>query len=402
MSNSSEIIIVGGGVAGCSIAYHLAKRGVKSTILERESIAARASGKAWAVISTPSALRLFERENPEHSMFSIPEGDTVAHWIDLFSNTYARIRDIAQDLKQLGGIDIELGHFPIDMVALTDEQVEMCKGDLAGLNKQGVWDIHWIDAEEIFASYPDANPKIKGGLRTPVYQVEPYKYTLGYAQAAEKMGARVKQGEAVGFGTKGGRIISVKLKSGKELGADAVVIAMGPWTCEGTAWLGKEIPIQLVLESCLRMEVSKSMPLHAISDGVYAIVPRVGGKEVILGSAGIPHLRQDHWGTALSEDHKIEIMEACVALIPYLEDAKLIEYRGDLQGWAPGDTPMKPVLGRIPEWENGYVAARLGTLGMCQSAGVGQCMADLIVDGDMPFGFKQMMDYLSPAKVISK
>ena len=53
MSSKKDIVIVGAGVAGCSIAYHLAKKGIASTIIDRESIGARASGKAWGVVAYP-------------------------------------------------------------------------------------------------------------------------------------------------------------------------------------------------------------------------------------------------------------------------------------------------------------------------------------------------------------
>ena len=330
-------------------------------------------------------------------MFHSPEGETVAHWIELFNNAYTRIYDVARDLKTRGGMDIELATCPIDMLAFTEEDEKSLKGDIALLNSQGLWELHWIGPEQVHKSWPDVASDLRGAIRTVVHQVEPYKFTLGMAQAAEKMGSKVKQGDVVGFGTKGGKITSVKLASGKEIEGDAVVIAMGPWSGDGTKWLGKELPIQLVLEACLRMEVDKPLPLHGISDGKYTILPRYGGLELIMGSAGDPHLMQDHWGTALSEDHKYEILDASIEMAPSMEDAKLVEYRGDLQGWAPAPVYHKPVLGRIPEWENGYVATRFGTLGICQSLGAGTLMADLIVDGQVPLAHQRLMEYLDPA-----
>jgi glycine/D-amino acid oxidase-like deaminating enzyme len=56
MSTRKEVIVIGAGVVGCSIAYHLGRRGISTCVLDRESIAARASGKAWAVFTYAPAL----------------------------------------------------------------------------------------------------------------------------------------------------------------------------------------------------------------------------------------------------------------------------------------------------------------------------------------------------------
>jgi len=397
MSDKGNIIIVGGGVIGCSIAYHLGLRGYTSTIIEKESIAARSSGKAWAVIGSSGGLRLSELDPSENTMFHSPQGDTMTHWIELFINTYIRLNDVARDLKSRGGMDIELSTCPIDILAFTDEDETLFKNDIQKLNDTGVWELHWVEPQDVHKDWPDVAKELKGAIRTTVHQVEPYKFTLGLAQAAEKMGARVKQGDVTGFKTNHKRVTGVKLASGKEIEGDAVVIAMGPWSLDATKWLGNELPMQLVLEACLRMEVDNPLPPHGLSDGKYTILPRTGGRELIMGSAGDPHLMQDHWGTALSEDHKYEILENAIEIAPSLEDARLVEYRGDLQGWAPQPPYHKPVMGVMPGWENAFVATRFGTLGICQSLGAGTLMADLIIDGQPPMGHKKLMEHLDPA-----
>ena len=61
MSTRKDVIVVGAGVIGCSIAYHLGRRGVSTCIVDRESIATRASGKAWAVFTYAPAMLAYEK-----------------------------------------------------------------------------------------------------------------------------------------------------------------------------------------------------------------------------------------------------------------------------------------------------------------------------------------------------
>ncbi len=395
MSKKSDVIIVGGGVIGCSIAYHLGRKGIVSQIIERESIGARASGKAWAVQVYPA--NYFVTERMEGTLFAMPEGETMRHWIDLYWLGYHRMADITLDIQEKGGIDIEYGEMPRTMIATTDERAEELKGSVAYLKENGFYEAEWLDQNDVRKLFPSISHEVRGAMQVPCLQWEPYKYTLGLAQAAEKMGADVKQGEVVGFGTKAEKITSVKLASGTEIEADAVVIAMGPWTGQGTSWLGKEIPILVNMEECLRMEPSENLPLHYLTNGVNAIVSKVNG-DVIMGIAGQPHFVHD-FDSRLSEETKMRILEGAIEMLPELEDARLVEHRGDLEGWAPGPVYNKPVLGRLPEWENGYIAARFGTLGMTQSAGTGKVMADLISDGKAAFGLRRMMEHLSPARL---
>ncbi|GAH72471.1 unnamed protein product, partial [marine sediment metagenome] len=71
--SQKEVVIVGAGVIGCSIAYHLAQQGVPSQIIEMDSIAARASGKSWAVFSYPPTSLEMEGKPPD-LLFSAPVG----------------------------------------------------------------------------------------------------------------------------------------------------------------------------------------------------------------------------------------------------------------------------------------------------------------------------------------
>jgi len=390
------IAIIGAGAIGCSIAYHLAKRGVPSQVIERESIAARASGKSWAVFAYPPRFLGLEGQ-PQEQLFSMPAG-SVSPWLELIWLGYHRLPDVALELRESTGIDIGYGALGWVRLALSEIQEEAHREALASLRSQGHHEGYWMEAPDLKALFPDITPQARGGLVLPYLQVEPYRYTLGLAQAAEKLGAQFRQGDVIGFRRQGTRTVAAILASGVEVAADVFVLATGPWSGRSTSWLGRELPILVNREQCVRMEVSRRLPPYGLTaPNGQTIVPKVNG-DVILGHAGMPDLQTTLDVRLTTEEAKMLLLKDAVELLPSLGEAKLVEQRGDLECWSPPPRRIQPVLGRLPEWDNVYVATRFGTLGMMMSLGTGLVTAELVIGGGhAPGRFRRMLEVLSPA-----
>jgi glycine oxidase len=396
MASQREVVIIGAGAVGCSIAFHLAKQGVRSQIIEREAVAARASGKSWAVFVYPPRLIALEGQ-PGDLLFSMPVG-SVRPWLDLVWSGYHRLPDLALELREATGVDIGFGELSWVRLVFTEEQEAASRAALATLREQGYHEGYWMDRCDLHGLFPGLNDDVRGGAVFPFLQVEPYRYTLGLAQAAEKRGVQIRQGEVVGFRRQGSRVTGAVLASGAEVAADAFVLATGPWTGRSTSWLGRELPLLINREQCVRMEVPKRLPPFGLTvpNGV-TIVPKVDG-DVIVGHAGMPDLQSGFDADLTTAEEKMRMLTEAAELLPALNDARLVEHRGDFEGWSPGPRHIQPVLGRVPGSDNAYVAARFGTMGMMMSLGTGRIMADLIVAGDRtPVRFQHLLDVLSPA-----
>ena len=94
---------------------------------------------------------------------------------------------------------------------------------------------------------------------------------------------------------------------------------------------------------------------------------------------------------------KLETVKGVSRILPALEDATIVEHRGDLLAMAPTPPYQKPVMGRFPEWQNGYVASRFGGDGVCMSPATGELMAELIDTGVAPLRARRMFERLAPA-----
>jgi len=132
-------------------------------------------------------------------------------------------------------------------------------------------------------------------------------------------------------------------------------------------------------------------------DGV-TIIPKVGG-DVIVGHAGQADLQTEFDVSLTTEEVRMHLLSGATELLQDLGEAKLVEHRGDFEGWSPPPRRIQPMLGRIPGCENVYVAARFGTLGMMMSPGTGQIMADLVAAGGVaPLRFRRLLEVLAPGR----
>lgn len=392
-----QIVIIGAGVTGCSIAYHLAKLGVSCTLVERESIAERASGKAWAVSSYPLSWFLVESDPATHFHAEAEHG--IRHWLDLYASGYYRQRDIAMDLKTITGVDVGYTEFLSALVANNDEEVQIFKEEMARMHPVGGKELLYIEKDQLGELYPGINPDFLGAILWPAWTIEPYKYTLGLAQAAEKLaGAVIKTGEVTGFRSENGRVKSVKLASGAEIPADCVIITMGPWSGHGASYLDNQLPMGPILEQCIRLEYDKPLSKHMVLNGLAGFIPKPEGDYIF----GISSQSDETFSNAddpvrLDPETKFELMDELLKIYPDLGDAKIVEHRGDYMSWSPKAPHSKPVIGRMPNYTNAYIAARL-SVGMMASAGVGRIMSEYVLTGETPAHYVRMLDHLDPAK----
>jgi len=102
---------------------------------------------------------------------------------------------------------------------------------------------------------------------------------------------------------------------------------------------------------------------------------------------------------SLSEETKLTALHGVAQILPALEDAMIVEHRGDLLAMAPTPPYQKPVMGRLPGWRNGFVAARFGGDGVCMSPATGELMAELIDTDRVPLRARRMFECLAPASV---
>ena len=353
MSQSSDVVIVGGGVAGCAVAYYLGKAGVKSAIVEREGIGTQASGYAAGGLNplhgVPAALRPLAMES-----FNLH----LTLWDELKSATGSDFQARIVSMIKLAFEDTELSAF--------QELMELFEA-AEGFSAQP------LEASEVHKLEPRIAPDVIRGLY--LYGngvVDSYLFTTALAKAAEQHGTTCRRGHVRGLQRSANRVTGVLLEDG-EVACDTVVLAMGPWAKAAEQWLGCSIPVEPLKGEILRVAVPGPALPHDLLGPDVSLYSRSDG---LVWCGATTEWRG--FDQAPSESARQFLLQGASRLMPAMAGASLVKHTACLRPVAADDLP---IVGRAPGWDNVYLAGGAGKKGILLSTGIGTALADLIVGG---------------------
>ncbi|MFD0695656.1 glycine oxidase ThiO [Paenibacillus sp. GCM10027628] len=353
---SSEVIVVGGGVIGCSIAYHLAGRGQAVTVLERGRTGSEASAAAAGMLGAQSEMEdtglLFQWARRSRAMFP----------------------QLAEELKALTGIGIGLVREGLLNVALTDVQEEELRAR-EKLQRAAGEQAEWLSAAAAARLEPALSQAVRGALYLPDDgQVEAPLLAQAFAQAARILGANVQEfAQVQKLLTEQGKAIGVMTSDGPIYG-DRVIVASGTWSGQLLADVGVELPVYPVKGECFSVLTPKPVLSKTLfTPGCY-IVPKAGGR-LLVGATVQP----GSYDRKVSLAGLAELMERAKLLMPSIAET---EWEKAWSGLRPQTPDGLPYIGMVPEVEGLYAAYGHYRNGILLSPITGKVMADLILGDD--------------------
>ena len=217
---SADVVIVGGGISGCALAYQLAKRKVDVMLLERETLGSQSTGKCAGGV---------------RQQFS----------------TEDNVRVMRLSVKMLESFEQETGH-PADFrqigylfVFTQPQQVEDFRHNMDMWHRVGLTEARWVDPVEAAKMVPILNVEdVLGCTFCPTDGIaSPADVTSGYATAARRLGARLKEGvEVTGIDIASGRVQGVRTSAG-DIATRLLINCAGPWAASIGRMAGLEIPV---------------------------------------------------------------------------------------------------------------------------------------------------------------
>lgn len=338
--SSAEIIVVGGGVIGCALAFELRKRGAGVMLLERDRIASGASYGAGGMLAPQ-----VEAAGPGAILeLGLRSRDLFAGWQAELPSPF--------DLD-LSGI-LRVAHTEKGAQELR-RRAEWQRG--LGLGAR------LCDPGEVADLCPGLSETLCG-LWVPDGQVSAQRLTLSLAQGAVQRGAVLREGVIVTAVRTGG----VDTTEGR-LSAGQVVVAAGAWSGLLTGMPVRPIKGQRLL---LR-QPGRLMGLTVFGDQCY-LIPKAGGR-VLAGATEEPGAGFD---TRVTTEAVGKLARAACALLPPLGAAELVE---SWAGLRPGTPDRLPLLGRLPGFDGVWLATGHHRNGILLSALTGRLMAEAILHG---------------------
>ncbi len=353
---NADVVIVGGGIIGLATAYYLGKRGRKALVIERDSVGSHASGFAYGALSPLG-------------------GDGIpGPVLPLAIEAMKRHRELSKVLPEETGVDIQYRLKSTLSLAIREEEISGLKANFAWQQEQQGYKVEWLGDKEVHSLEPRVSPEALGGVYTQgPAEVDPYRLMLALVQAAEKVGTVIRHGEVTGLDCKGDRVKGVLLE-GERVPCEEVVLAMGPWACAASEWIGVPVPIQPLKGQILRLAWEGSPVECTVSwSGNYASTKPEG---LIWAGTTEELVGFDETPTAAARD---KIMEALLHMIPSLDSAELVQQTACLR---PYCTDGLPILGRVPNMEGVYLATGAGRKGILLGPVMGGAIADLILQGN--------------------
>ncbi len=381
MAGGADVVVVGGGIVGCAIAYELTTRGASVVLVERDEFAAGASGRNHGLLVAPLDPVL------------VPMADA----------TLASYRDFAPSAP----LNISLDRDPIGYLIVSDDDEERRRAgqeEADAAASCGVT-VEQLTAEEVLRLEPSIDPRVvaEGWLLEDVRRVQPSPLTVSLGLAAAAGGATIHRHLSVReLIVEGDRVRGVSTDEG-EFRSEHVVVAAGPWSAPLLRSAGLELPIMpgrgwlvgLAPEQALFARVlgragwhsppnPEGLPLPRAGDVMEAapstqvgtfLQPNADGTVVVGGSRQLALTNEP-------EDPRIPhlLLQGAIRMVPSLAEARVLSAWWGLRPMTPDG---RPLVGKL--MDGLVVASGHGSLGVTLAGGTARLVSGLIAGAAGPF-----------------
>ena len=368
--DKARVVIVGGGVVGCSLAWHLGELGWRDIVLlERKQLTC---GTTWHAAGLIGQLR------------ATANMTRLAQYSAELYATLEERTEIATGFRQNGSLAL----------ALSEDRLEELRRGAAMARTFGL-EVEELTPDQCGEKHPmlDLNGVLGGVFLPGDGQADPANIALALAKGARRNGTRIIENcKVTGIQVENGRAVGVDTEQGP-IRADYVVNCAGMWGREVGAMAGAAVPLHAAEHFYIVTEAIADMPRHLpvlrVPDECTYFKEDAG--KILLGAFepeakpwGMDGIPEDFCFDHLPDDfdHFAPILETAVKRMPALETAGIATFFNGPESFTPDD---RYLLGETPEVENFYVACGFNSVGIQSAGGAGKALAEWMDAGAPPF-----------------
>ena len=368
LPSQARVVIVGGGVIGTSVAYHLTQLGWTDVVLLEQG--QLSSGTTWHAAGLVGQLRASE---------------SGTRLVQYSTQLYAELESktgLSAGYKQCGGVT----------VARTEQRMGQLRRTAATAEAYGM-ECVLLTPDEAQEKYPVMQvDDLVGGIWLPGDgKANPTDLTSALAKGAKMRGARVfERVRVIGIRTERGRVFGVETDAGR-IEAEVVVNCAGQWAKAVGALAGVNVPLHSAEHFYVVTEpmegVHTDLPVLRDPDGYTYFKEEVGG--LVVGGfepEAKPWVAPDQLPypfefALLEEDweHFSILMESALHRIPSLSETGIRKFYNGPESFTPDN---QFILGEAPEVANFFVGAGFNSVGIASAGGAGRALAEWIVTGE--------------------
>jgi len=352
---TADVVIVGGGIIGLTIARALAKRGARDVVLiEKDQPGLEASWAAGGILG-PQA-----------------EADQIDDFFRLACASRDLYSSFADSLKEETGMDVELDKTGTLYLGFTADDERELRQRYEWQASEGL-PVEWLSRGEARKLEPNISRKTRCALRFPCdWQVENRRLAEALVKANEKLGVRlITECEVKALRAEDGRVAGVESSSGS-ISAPVVVLAAGAWTSliPSTGTPLPKIDIEPVRGQMLCFEALPPIAQHVLYSSWGYLVPRRDGRILAGSTTEFVGFDKD-----VTIDGVSEIRAMALEIAPLLDDSPLID---SWSGLRPCAQDGLPVLGPHEELEGLFYATAHYRNGILLAPITGELIADVV------------------------
>lgn len=358
MEHVTDVLVVGAGIIGSAIAYHLRKRDIDVTVLEREEPGKQASSAAAGLLAPLGPL------------------SGPGPFADLLLSSFSLFPTLVPELEALSGLQLGYEQTGALRTVRNPKRVSHLKKKLADWQALGL-EMHWLSGDEARQQEPLLASDIKAAIYAPQEsQIQASHLTKAFARAAEKLGATFySHAEVIDIKQKDGAITGIQTRQGEIIKCSHLVLATGAWAGQQEGWFNLTLPVQPVKGQIIALQ-NTSPSLKHIIFGESAYLAQK--QDTIIVGATKEYAGFD---TQTTDESISWLKDAALRFIPTMQQAPLASAWAGLR---PGTPDKQPILGSAPRWKNVTLALGYNSVGIILSAITGQTIAELVATGRTP------------------